>query len=116
MDVVTRGRRITPRTPVRWPSCRWSGSPRTSGRRVGCRGSRPRDMIDGIVEAVSNPEMATSLIEHFAETQMLQSLGVHSVDESELQTPVYYENHSPHSKPIPDHNHNWVKSPRGRTA
>ena len=51
------------------------------------------DMIDGIIEAVSIPVMAKARIGHFAEAQVLQSLGVDYVDESEVLTPADYENH-----------------------
>ncbi|WP_300679364.1 pyridoxal 5'-phosphate synthase lyase subunit PdxS [Nocardioides sp.] len=51
------------------------------------------DMIDGIIEAVSIPVMAKARIGHFAEAQILQSLGVDYIDESEVLTPADYENH-----------------------
>ena len=51
------------------------------------------DMIDGIIEEVSIPVMAKARIGHFAEAQVLQSLGVDYVDESEVLTPADYENH-----------------------
>ena len=51
------------------------------------------DMIDGIIEAVSIPVMAKARIGHFAEAQVLQSLGVDYVDESEVLTPADYANH-----------------------
>src|SRR3954452_24977659 len=41
------------------------------------------DMVDGIIDAVSIPVMAKARIGHFAEAQVLQSLGVDYVDESE---------------------------------
>ena len=44
------------------------------------------DMIDSIIEAVSIPVMAKARIGHFAEAQVLQSLGVDYVDESEVLT------------------------------
>ncbi|GAB2682605.1 pyridoxal 5'-phosphate synthase lyase subunit PdxS [Saccharopolyspora gloriosae] len=46
------------------------------------------DMIDGIVEAVSIPVMAKARIGHFVEAQVLQSLGVDYIDESEVLTPA----------------------------
>src|SRR6188474_2704430 len=46
------------------------------------------DMIDGIVAAVSIPVMAKARIGHFVEAQILQSLGVDYVDESEVLTPA----------------------------
>ncbi len=51
------------------------------------------DMIDGIIEAVSIPVMAKARIGHFVEAQVLQSLGVDYVDESEVLTPADYTNH-----------------------
>ncbi|MDZ7801501.1 MAG: pyridoxal 5'-phosphate synthase lyase subunit PdxS [Trueperaceae bacterium] len=46
------------------------------------------DMIRGIVAAVSIPVMAKVRIGHFVEAQILQSLGVDFVDESEVLTPA----------------------------
>lgn len=51
------------------------------------------DMIDGIIEAVSIPVMAKARIGHFVEAQVLQSLGVDFIDESEVLSPADYENH-----------------------
>jgi pyridoxal 5'-phosphate synthase pdxS subunit len=51
------------------------------------------DMIDGIIAAVSIPVMAKARIGHFVEAQVLQSLGVDYVDESEVLTPADYANH-----------------------
>ncbi|WP_027020200.1 pyridoxal 5'-phosphate synthase lyase subunit PdxS [Corynebacterium sputi] len=51
------------------------------------------DMIDGIINAVSIPVMAKARIGHFAEAQVLQSLGVDFIDESEVLTPADYLNH-----------------------
>jgi pyridoxal 5'-phosphate synthase pdxS subunit len=51
------------------------------------------DMIAGIVEAVSIPVMAKARIGHFVEAQILQSLGVDYIDESEVLTPADYANH-----------------------
>ncbi|MBA2695408.1 MAG: pyridoxal 5'-phosphate synthase lyase subunit PdxS [Actinobacteria bacterium] len=51
------------------------------------------DMIDSIVAAVSIPVMAKARIGHFVEAQVLQSLGVDYVDESEVLTPADYANH-----------------------
>src|SRR5689334_610364 len=51
------------------------------------------DMIDGIISAVSIPVMAKARIGHFAEAQVLQSLGVDYIDESEVLTPADYANH-----------------------
>ena len=51
------------------------------------------DLIDGIIATVSIPVMAKARIGHFAEAQILQSLGVDYIDESEVLTPADYENH-----------------------
>ncbi|MEI2717709.1 MAG: pyridoxal 5'-phosphate synthase lyase subunit PdxS [Candidatus Nanopelagicales bacterium] len=51
------------------------------------------DMIDGIIETVSIPVMAKARIGHFVEAQILQSLGVDYIDESEVLTPADYANH-----------------------
>src|SRR5437879_4896083 len=52
------------------------------------------DMIEGIIGAVSIPVMAKSRIGHFVEAQVLQSLGVDYIDESEVLTPADEVNHS----------------------
>lgn len=46
------------------------------------------EMIDGIQAAVSIPVMAKARIGHFVEAQILQSLGVDFIDESEVLTPA----------------------------
>ncbi|EID52636.1 pyridoxal 5'-phosphate synthase lyase subunit PdxS [Saccharomonospora xinjiangensis] len=51
------------------------------------------DLIDGIISAVSIPVMAKARIGHFVEAQVLQSLGVDYIDESEVLTPADYANH-----------------------
>lgn len=51
------------------------------------------DMIQGIIESVSIPVMAKARIGHFVEAQVLQSLGVDFIDESEVLTPADYANH-----------------------
>ncbi|QGG40584.1 pyridoxal 5'-phosphate synthase lyase subunit PdxS [Aeromicrobium yanjiei] len=56
------------------------------------RASDP-DLIDGIIGAVSIPVMAKARIGHLAEAQILQSLGVDFIDESEVLTPADYANH-----------------------
>jgi pyridoxal 5'-phosphate synthase pdxS subunit len=50
-------------------------------------------MIEKIIAAVSIPVMAKCRIGHFAEAQVLQSLGVDYVDESEVLTPADEEHH-----------------------
>jgi pyridoxal 5'-phosphate synthase pdxS subunit len=50
-------------------------------------------MIKGIQEAVTIPVMAKARIGHFAEAQVLQSLEVDYVDESEVLTPADEANH-----------------------
>jgi pyridoxal 5'-phosphate synthase pdxS subunit len=51
------------------------------------------DMITGIIDAVSIPVMAKARIGHFVEAQILQSLGVDYIDESEVLTPADYAHH-----------------------
>ncbi len=50
-------------------------------------------MIRGIQEAVSIPVMAKARIGHFAEAQVLQSLDIDFIDESEVLTPADESNH-----------------------
>ena len=51
------------------------------------------DLIDGIISTVSIPVMAKARIGHFVEAQVLQSLGVDYIDESEVLSPADYVNH-----------------------
>ncbi len=51
------------------------------------------DLIDQIIASVSIPVMAKARIGHFVEAQVLQSLGVDYVDESEVLTPADYTHH-----------------------
>ncbi len=51
------------------------------------------EMISGIQAAVSIPVMAKARIGHFAEAQVLQSLGVDYIDESEVLTPADEAHH-----------------------
>ena len=51
------------------------------------------DLIDEIIAAVSIPVMAKARIGHFVEAQVLQSLGVDYIDESEVLSPADYVNH-----------------------
>jgi len=51
------------------------------------------EMIEGIKAAVSIPVMAKARIGHFVEAQILQSLGVDFVDESEVLTPADEAHH-----------------------
>jgi len=46
------------------------------------------EMIDDIIKAVTIPVMAKARIGHFAEAQILQSIGVDYIDESEVLTPA----------------------------
>ncbi len=50
-------------------------------------------LIEGIKAAVTIPVMAKARIGHFAEAQVLQSLGVDYIDESEVLTPADEANH-----------------------
>jgi pyridoxal 5'-phosphate synthase pdxS subunit len=51
------------------------------------------DLIESIMSAVSIPVMAKVRIGHFVEAQVLQSLGVDYIDESEVLTPADYAHH-----------------------
>ncbi len=51
------------------------------------------DMIEGIKAAVTIPVMAKVRIGHFAEAQILQSIGVDYIDESEVLTPADEAHH-----------------------
>jgi pyridoxal 5'-phosphate synthase pdxS subunit len=51
------------------------------------------EMIVSIMAAVTIPVMAKCRIGHFVEAQVLQSLGVDYIDESEVLTPADEENH-----------------------
>jgi pyridoxal 5'-phosphate synthase pdxS subunit len=51
------------------------------------------DMIEQIISAVSIPVMAKCRIGHFVEAQVLQSIGVDYIDESEVLTPADEANH-----------------------
>ncbi len=51
------------------------------------------DLIDQIMASVSIPVMAKARIGHFVEAQVLQSLGVDYIDESEVLSPADYVNH-----------------------
>src|SRR5881397_1066428 len=50
-------------------------------------------LIEGIKSIVTIPVMAKARIGHFAEAQVLESLGVDYVDESEVLTPADEANH-----------------------
>ncbi len=50
-------------------------------------------LIQAIMEAVSIPVMAKCRIGHFVEAQVLESLGVDYIDESEVLTPADESNH-----------------------
>jgi pyridoxal 5'-phosphate synthase pdxS subunit len=51
------------------------------------------EMIQGIIEAVTIPVMAKARIGHIVEAQVLQSLGIDYIDESEVLTPADEEHH-----------------------
>lgn len=51
------------------------------------------DLVQGIIDTVSIPVMAKARIGHFVEAQVLESLGVDYVDESEVLTPADYTHH-----------------------
>jgi pyridoxal 5'-phosphate synthase pdxS subunit len=51
------------------------------------------DLIDEIISTVSIPVMAKARIGHFVEAQVLESLKVDYIDESEVLSPADYVNH-----------------------
>ena len=51
------------------------------------------DLIEGIMGAVTIPVMAKCRIGHFVEAQILESLGIDYIDESEVLTPADEANH-----------------------
>jgi pyridoxal 5'-phosphate synthase pdxS subunit len=51
------------------------------------------EMIAGIIDAVTIPVMAKARIGHFVEAQVLESLGVDYIDESEVLTPADESHH-----------------------
>ena len=51
------------------------------------------ELIEDIINAVTIPVMAKVRIGHFVEAQILQSLGVDYIDESEVLTPADYTHH-----------------------
>ena len=57
--------------------------------------------VEEILEAVSIPVMAKSRIGHFVEAQVLQSLGVDYIDESEVLSPVDENHIDKHSFTVP---------------
>src|SRR5207253_10840839 len=50
-------------------------------------------LVSGIIDAVTIPVMAKCRIGHFVEAQVLESLGVDYIDESEVLTPADEEHH-----------------------
>ncbi len=53
----------------------------------------PPELVYAIKEAVSIPVMAKCRIGHFVEAQILESIGIDFIDESEVLTPADEENH-----------------------
>ena len=51
------------------------------------------ETIQEVIDAVSIPVMAKARIGHFVEAQMLESLGIDFIDESEVLTPADDKNH-----------------------
>jgi pyridoxal 5'-phosphate synthase pdxS subunit len=51
------------------------------------------DLIQGIIDTVSIPVMAKARIGHFVEAQILETLKVDYIDESEVLSPADYVNH-----------------------
>src|SRR5207302_3027736 len=59
-------------------------------------------LVSGIIDAVTIPVMAKCRIGHFVEAQILESLGVDYIDESEVLTPADEEHHiNKHAFKIP---------------
>ncbi|WGW13991.1 pyridoxal 5'-phosphate synthase lyase subunit PdxS [Saxibacter everestensis] len=56
------------------------------------------DLIAGIIDTVSIPVMAKARIGHFVEAQVLESLKVDYIDESEVLSPADFVNHIDKSK------------------
>ena len=52
-----------------------------------------KDVVEEVVDAVSIPVMAKARIGHIAEAQILETLGVDMIDESEVLTPADEEYH-----------------------
>jgi pyridoxal 5'-phosphate synthase pdxS subunit len=50
-------------------------------------------MIQGILDTVTIPVMAKARIGHFVEAQILESMGIDYIDESEVLTPVDMQHH-----------------------
>ncbi|HEY8691857.1 MAG TPA: pyridoxal 5'-phosphate synthase lyase subunit PdxS [Chloroflexota bacterium] len=50
-------------------------------------------MIQGILDAVTIPVMAKARIGHFVEAQILESMGIDYIDESEVLTPADMQHH-----------------------
>jgi pyridoxal 5'-phosphate synthase pdxS subunit len=53
----------------------------------------PPELVEAIKEAVKIPVMAKVRIGHFAEAQILESIGIDFIDESEVLTPADEEHH-----------------------
>ena len=51
------------------------------------------ETIQEVIDSVSIPVMAKARIGHFVEAQMLESLGIDFIDESEVLTPADEHNH-----------------------
>jgi len=93
MDVVTPEQaRVAPACGA-WPGLARARSPADIRAQGGVARMSDPDLITGIIEAVSIPVMAKARIGHFVEAQVLQSLGVDYIDESEVLTPADYSHH-----------------------
>ena len=93
MDVVTPRRRRSPRRPGACAVMALERVPADIRRDGGVARMSDPAMIKGIQEAVTIPVMAKARIGHFAEAQVLQSLEVDYIDESEVLTPADERNH-----------------------
>ena len=75
------------------PSWRFERVPADIRAQGGVARMSDPDMIEGIINAVSIPVMAKARIGHFVEAQILESLKVDYIDESEVLSPADYVNH-----------------------
>src|SRR6202166_4156968 len=94
MDVVTAEQAKIPEDPGAAAVMALERVPSDIRRDGGVARMSDPSMIEGIQKAVTIPVMAKCRIGHFAEAQVLQSLGVDYVDESEVLTPADEAHHA----------------------
>merc|ERR1719498_1809055 len=87
MDVSTPSRRASPR-PGAVAVMALERVPADIRKDGGIARMSDPEMIRGIKAAVTIPVMAKARIGHFVEAQILESLGVDCIDESEVLTPA----------------------------